>query len=195
MVGLHHELANIDVPVPAGYVGDHHVQPRPVGQGRINERRREVDPATRGLEHPFDQVAHLVSGQDRVGQLSRAPARNEDLARLVDPDLLDRGIIEIRLQWPETGDCIEDALGRLAQVRKGREPAMQRALVVVGHRVVNQLTHLLQITGGIQLGTPDQLPHLALDGAYGVQRLTSAVVIPTDPRRAPSNLQGQVRSR
>ena len=47
LVRLQHELADVDRHVPAGDVRDDDVQPRAVGQHRVDERRRQVDPATR----------------------------------------------------------------------------------------------------------------------------------------------------
>ena len=55
------ELADVDRPVRARDVGDHDVQPRPVGQRRVDERRAQVDAATGRVQHPLDQVAHLAA--------------------------------------------------------------------------------------------------------------------------------------
>jgi hypothetical protein len=87
-VCLQDELADVDRHVPAGDVGDHHVQPRAVGQHRIHERGRHVDPPTRGAQHPLHQVGELRGPEDRRRQLGPAVACDEHPARLVDPELL-----------------------------------------------------------------------------------------------------------
>ena len=45
-----------------GDVGDHDLQPRTVREGRVHERRGQVN-RPRRLEHALDEVAHLVGGQ------------------------------------------------------------------------------------------------------------------------------------
>ena len=67
---------------------------------------------------------------------------------------------------------------------------MQRALVVVGDRVVNELAHLAQITGGVQAGPPDQLSYFTLDRANGVHGSTPPRGHPR--LRQPRNLHGHV---
>ena len=107
--GREDELADVDRPVLAGDVRDDDVQAAAVGQHRVDERRGQVDPAARGLEHPLDQVAHLVGGQDRRGQLVRPPLRATNTRPgLVDPDLLDRRVVEVALQRAEAGDRVSD---------------------------------------------------------------------------------------
>jgi hypothetical protein len=64
------------------------VQPVPVRHHHVDERRGHVDAAVGGLEHPLDQVADVVGGQDGGGQLVPAVAGDEDAVGLVDPDLL-----------------------------------------------------------------------------------------------------------
>ncbi len=82
----------------AADVRDDDVQPRAVGERGVDEGRAEVDAAAAGLEHPLDEVAHLVGGQDRRSQLGDAATRDEHPARLVDPDLLDGRVVEVLLQ-------------------------------------------------------------------------------------------------
>ena len=127
--GPHDELADVDRPVLPGDVRDDHVQPRPVRQHRVDERAREVDPAAGGLEHPLDEVADVVGGQDRGGQLGDAPAGDEHLGRLVDPDLLDRRVVEVRLQRTEPGDGVLHRLHgvRRCSARAGRPPCSDRS--------------------------------------------------------------------
>jgi len=82
-----HHLADVDVPVILGDVGDDDVQARAILQRCVDERGREVHASPRAAKHPFDQVPDLVGREDRRGQLGDASSGDEDLARLVDPVL------------------------------------------------------------------------------------------------------------
>ena len=87
-----------------------------------------LDRSTRrpdGLEHPLDEVAHLVAREHRRGQLGYAAARDEHPRRLVDPDLLDGRVVEVLLQRTEPGDGVPHRLLGLARRRRG--PASRRA--------------------------------------------------------------------
>jgi len=128
----------------------------------------QVDAAPRSPQHALDQVAHLVGRQDGRGQLGQPAPGHEHLRRFVDPDLLDRGVLEVRLQRAEPGDRVEDLLGRLLAVDQHRQAAVQRPLVVVRDDVVDQLADLDRVPGRVETGTADQLADLALDDAHGV---------------------------
>ncbi|MGA9583144.1 MAG: hypothetical protein WBR13_14380, partial [Allosphingosinicella sp.] len=80
------------------------MQAVPVGQHGVDERTTDVDPATRALQHALDQLGHLGRGQDQVGQLVAPAPGDEDPAGVVDPDLLDLGVVEERLQRSEAGN-------------------------------------------------------------------------------------------
>ncbi len=77
------------------------MQPGSVRQGGVDERLRQVEAAAARHEHPLDEIADLFVAEDGGRQLADAPAGHEDAARLVDPQLLDRGIVEVGLQRPE----------------------------------------------------------------------------------------------
>ena len=85
----------------AGDVGDDDVQPRTVRQRGVDKRLGQVEPAAAGHEHPLDEVADLLVAEDGRGQLADAAAGDEDAAGLVDPQLLDRRIVEVGLQRSE----------------------------------------------------------------------------------------------
>jgi hypothetical protein len=85
--------------VPPGDVRDDDVQPGAVREHRVDEGRRQVDPAPGGLEHLLHQVADLAVVEDRGGELGAAALGDEDPPGLVDPDLLDRRIV----QWACSG--------------------------------------------------------------------------------------------
>ena len=101
--GLEHELADVDRAEPAADALEHHVQPVALGQHRVDERLADVDPPTARLQHPLHQLLHLRGAEHQVGQLVPTVAGDEDPARVVDPDLLDRRVVEVGLQRPEPG--------------------------------------------------------------------------------------------
>ena len=108
------------------------MQPVPLGQHRVDERladrsiRRPLD-----FEHPLDQLVHLGAGQHQVGQLVPAVPGDEHPGRVVDPDLLDRRVVEERLQRPEAGDPRDQLADHGVGVGHRRDHAGQAALVVV----------------------------------------------------------------
>ncbi len=83
----------------------------PSGEHRVHEGARQVDPTAGGLQHPLDEVPDLARGEDRRGQLAPAATGDEHPAGLVQPDLLDLGIVEVGLQRPEPGDRVVDLRG------------------------------------------------------------------------------------
>ena len=95
----------------------------PAGSIASTNGWRQVDAAAAGLEHPLDQLLHLGARQDHVGQLVPAVAGDEHPARLVDPDLLDLGVVEEPLQRTEAGDPWRPAP---RPRRPGRAPARRR---------------------------------------------------------------------
>ena len=164
-VGLDDELADVDLPVGPADVGDDDVQSRSVREDGVDERGAEVDPATAGLEHPLDEVAHLVGREDGRGQLGDAPARDEDLGGLVDPDLLDRGVVEVLLERSVTGHDRQYRMHGEARVAERRQPPVERSLVVVLHGVLHESPHGLGVARRVETRTADQLADLALDVA------------------------------
>ncbi len=87
------ELPHVHGPVPVGDVGDDDVQAAAVGQRRIDEGLTQIDPATGGVQHPLDEVAHRGVGQRERHALRDARPRDEDAVGSVDPELLDRRIV------------------------------------------------------------------------------------------------------
>ena len=162
------ELADVDGPVCTGDVGNRDVQPGTVGQGSVDEGRREVDAATRVLEHPLDQLAHLAIREHQRRELGHAIACDEDARRRVDPDLFDFGVVEIRLQRPVARDRRDDLARRAVlvvelRVRPGECPlavaAHFLAGIAGGDRIVfREIEALAQHPGTHSLG----------DGAHGV---------------------------
>jgi hypothetical protein len=176
-----HVLSDVHRPVRPGDVRDDDVQPGPVGECGVDERAAQVHPAAGGLEHPLDQVTDLDGGQDRGRELVQAAPGDEHLARLVDPDLLDRGVVEVGLQRAVAGHLVQDQLDRAAGVRQRRQGAGERALVVVGDGVLDQPTDPRRVVGRVQATATDQLAHLVGHDGDGVHPSTS-------PRTRPSSL-------
>jgi hypothetical protein len=156
-------LADVDGAEAPGDALEHDVQPVAVGEHGVDEGLTPVDAAAAALEHPFDQLADLGARQHRRGQLVPSTTRDEDLARLVDPDLLDLVIVEVGLERAETrdaGDHLGDDAGR---IRHPRHLAGEAPLVVRADRLLGQPAY----GGGVvlrvdTLGT-DPLTHLLVD--------------------------------
>ena len=127
------ELADVHRPMNSGDVRDHHVQTAAVGQHRVDERGREIDPAAGRLQHLLDQVTDLGVGENDRGQLAAPTASDEHPAGAVDPDLLDRRVLEQPLQRTEPGYRVVDdprrvkpVLAAAAARRRGRVPRTPR---------------------------------------------------------------------
>jgi hypothetical protein len=163
VVGLDDELADVDLPVGSADVGDDDVEPRAVRESRVHERAAEVDAPTAAPEHALHEVSHLVGRQDRRGQLGDAAPGHEDPRRLVDPDLLDRGVVEVLLELPIAGDDREDRVhGQPLVPERGQAP-VEGPLVVVLHGVLDETPDRLRVAGRIETRSTDQLADLALD--------------------------------
>ncbi len=81
---------------------------------------------------------------DRMVVVSSAtPSRATNTrAGLVDPDLLDRRVVEVALQRAEAGHGVPHRARRGLDVGDHRQPTEHRPLVVVGHRLAHQTAHL-----------------------------------------------------
>ena len=143
------ELADVDLPVRPADVRDDNVQPGPVGQGGVDERAAQVDPPPAALQHPLDEVAHVVGGEDGGRQLGDPASCDEDLARLVDPDLLDGRVVEVLLQRPVARDDGEDRVHRRSHVSQRRQASVQRPLVIVLDRVLDETADLEGVARGV----------------------------------------------
>ena len=149
------ELPDVHRRETAGYPLEHDMEPVTVGQHGVDERLGDVDPTTAGLEHPLDQLLDLRRAQDRRGQLVPAGAGDEDAAGVVDPDLLDRRVVEVALQRPEARDPRDELLDHVVRVGHRRDDAGEAALVVVGDHPRGQGPDL----GGVALRVDPVAPH------------------------------------
>ncbi len=154
------ELTDVHRVGAPGDVRDDDVQARTVGQHRVHEGAGQVDPATGVLEHPLDQVTHLLSGEHRGGQLAQAGTTHEDAARVVDPDLLHGRIVEIGLQRTESGHLVEHPFDRLPRVGERRQGTGERTLVVLRDRELDQTPQARRIPARVKTFPSDQLANL-----------------------------------
>src|SRR5690349_15041250 len=79
---------------------------------------------------------------------------------LVDPDLLDGGVVEVLLEGAVAGDDGEDRVHRLAVVAQRRQTAVERALVVVLDGVLHETAYGLGVARGVEPRPSDQLTDL-----------------------------------
>ena len=140
------------------------MQARPVGQRGVDEGRGEIHAATRGLEHALDEVADAVGGEDGRRQLADAVPGHEHLARFVDPDLLDQGVVEVGLERTEAGHLVDEALGGDVDVLQRRQTGRDRALLVVVDGPVHERTDAGTVCHGIDAVASDRLSDLCLEG-------------------------------
>ena len=175
-----------------GDVRDHHVQPTAVGQHRVDERGGQVDPAARRLEHLLDQVTDLGVGQDDRRQLAATPAGDEDPARTVDPDLLDRRVLEQPLQRAEAGDRVVDPASHVRTVVQRRQRAADAALLVLGDDLVDQPADGQRLVGRVDPPSSDELPDLVLDHRAGIQRSPPRGPKPLPIPESPSRRCGRL---
>jgi hypothetical protein len=89
-------------------------------QHAVDKRCAEVDAPARGAQHPLHKFGDLVRGEDERGQLGAAAAGHEYPPRLVDPDLLDGGVVQEWLQRSEPGDGVQYCPGHGGGVTQWR---------------------------------------------------------------------------
>jgi hypothetical protein len=110
---------------------------RPVGERGVHERRGEVDPAAGRLQHPLDQIADIPFAQRHRQPLRNAVAGDEHPVGAVDPDLLDRRVVEQRLERPQPGELCHHLPCDGGLVAEQRHRASEGALAVPAHLVVS----------------------------------------------------------
>ena len=111
-----------------------------------------------------------------------AAAGDEDPARVVDPDLLDRGVVEERLQRPEAGDPGDQLADHRVDVGDRRDRAGQAALVVVADHALGDPAY----DGGVALRVDALAAHRARAPAGRACSTSVAVrVLTRDRHRCP----------
>ena len=165
---LHHELADVDGPVPPRHVRNDDVQAGTVGQGGIHERRGHVEAAPRTLEHPFHEVPDLLVRERDRGQLGFAVPCHVDLVGSVEPDFLDGRVVEQGLQGTEPGHGVEDEPPGGLQRTDRREGRQQGPLVVIHDRRLDEAADFAGLPQGVEAAPADQLADFVLDNAYSL---------------------------
>ena len=113
-------------------------------------------------------------------------AGDEDPARLVDPDLLDLGVLEQRRQGAEAEDPLAQQVDLVVGER--REPAVEVPVAVVGDDLVDERPERVILVER-ELAPDEQLAHVGLDlreraaGARSRDHLAGEVAELAQPRR------------
>ena len=107
---------------------DHDVDPRAVGEPRVDHRAELVDPPPERRQDSLDRVPQLLLvGEGDVGRLDPPAALDVDAPRAVDHHLLDRGVGEQVLERSEADACRG---GSAATIASRSAVAEQRRLLV-----------------------------------------------------------------
>ena len=133
------------------------------GKGCVDERAGQVQAPAGDLEHAFDQVTDLGRFEDRGGQLGLAVAGDEHLVRSVDPDLLDRRVVEVGLERAEAAERVFQGLSGAGAVDQRWRMAAQGAVVVVVQRLADQVPQTGAVAHRVDAASSDQLAHLVLE--------------------------------
>ena len=88
-----------------------------------------------------------------------AVPRDEDAARVVDPDLLDRRVVEERLERPEPGDPRDQLAHDRGRVGHRRDGSGEAALVVVADDALGDTAYDGRVTLRVDALAADGLAH------------------------------------
>jgi hypothetical protein len=161
-VGAEQELADVDGREAAGDALEHDVETVALGQHRVDEGGADVEPAAARLEHPLDELVDLGGVETQVGQLVATAARDEDPAGVVDPDLLDLGVVEERLQRTEARDPGHQLADHGTVVGDRRDGTGEAEVVVVAYDVLGDPAHHERLALRVDTRTADPLAQLAV---------------------------------
>ena len=139
------------------------MQPVSLGQHRVHERLADVDAPAAGLQHPLHELLHLRGGEHEGGQLVAAVAGHEDPARVVDPDLLDRGVVEERLERPEPRHPGDQLTDHRVDVGHRRDRAGEAAVVVLADHRLRDPPDQAGLALGIHGLAAHHLPHVLVE--------------------------------
>ena len=123
----------------------------------------EVNASTGAAQHSLDQIGDLVAGQDQRRQLGASPPSDEDPTRLVDPDLLDLGVVEQRLQWTEPGHRVDHSTTDLRRIAQRRQRRGHRAIAIVADDLVHEQANRAALGDRVDAAAPDEFADLVLD--------------------------------
>ena len=101
-------LADVDAPGLAGHRRDDNVEALSPGQHGIHEGAGQVEAATRMVQHPLHECAHVLVGEDEARQLGDAASGHEHARRRVDPDFLHAGVVHEDLEGAQAADVVHE---------------------------------------------------------------------------------------
>jgi hypothetical protein len=156
-------LADVDRREATRDAFEHDVQTVAVRQHRVDEGLAQVDAAPTRLQHALDELGDLGTGQDRRRQLMPALTGDEDLAGLIDPDLLDVRIIEVGLQRPESGNPRHQLSDHPLRIGHRNDLPGQAPLVVSSHRLLGDPSHQRGLLLWIHTVGADALAHTRIE--------------------------------
>ncbi|MDX6298698.1 MAG: hypothetical protein QOI51_2555 [Nocardioidaceae bacterium] len=139
------------------------MQPVPGQQHGVDERAGQVQPSAGRLQHPLDEVPHLVSRQDGRGQLVPSVTRNEHPMGFVDPDLLNSRIVEVGLQRSEAGDPRDQLVDGAVGIIDGPHDAGETSLVVSPDSGTGECPNRLDIGQRVDPAPPDLTPYVGVE--------------------------------
>ena len=122
-----------------------------------------ADPPAGALEHALDQGWDLLLGEDGGGELAATVTGDEDAARLVDPDLLDGGVVEVGLQGAVARDGVVDAPGGRARVAQRWQCRGQAPQFVGTDDLLDEAADRRRLGGGVQPLVADDVADLGVD--------------------------------
>lgn len=142
-------------------IGDRDVQTRAVGKRSVDEGLTDVDPPTGGLQHPLDEVAHRRVTETQSGPLRHAFTGDMHVSGAVEPDLLDLGIVQQRLQRSEPAERRQHVTDAGGFVFDEAAAACESSVIVTTHLRVRDAPRGVGIDRGIHpfraQATPDLL--------------------------------------
>ncbi len=114
-------------------------------------------------QHSLDQLAYLGLIEHGGGELAQPGPGDEDPARFVDPNFLDRRVVKVALQRSEAGDRVVDMLGdRVRVLDRGQGPA-GGPLFVLGDHLIDDGPDHGRVDGRVQPAPSHQLADVMLD--------------------------------
>ena len=112
-------------------------------ESRIHEWAGQVEPATRVVQHPFHEGAHVLVREDQARELGDAFSGDKHSGSRVNPDLFDLGIVHESLKWAKATDVVDQVGFNL--LAGGR----QQVWCVFVDRPVDEGAHGCGVAGGV----------------------------------------------
>ena len=140
---------------------DDGVDPRAIGQPRIDHRRGLVDPAADAGDDPAYHVEQMrIVLKSHLGQIQFPFALDVNPARPVDQNVADRVVAQQRLQRPQAEDFVLDLFDQPRSIAIGHQPAL--LLQVPGDRGAQAASYGGRIER-FQLGNVDGLQQMLVN--------------------------------